>query len=128
MAANEYPGPAVVSVYTTCEPEHGVADDRSSCQAKLAVDSRAFPLFAYDPRKGERIKERLSLAGNPAVNDDWYRLPNTGEVVDFIAFARTEGRFAKQFDVEGRPSETLLYAREERLQYWRRLQEPAGIR
>ncbi|MDE2484056.1 MAG: 4Fe-4S binding protein [candidate division NC10 bacterium] len=128
MAANEYPGPAVVNVYTTCEPEHGVADDRSSCQAKLAVDARAFPLFMYDPRKGERIKERLSLAGNPAMGEDWYRLPRTGEVVDFIAFARTEGRFAKQFDPEGCPSDTLRYAQAERLQYWRRLQELAGIR
>jgi pyruvate/2-oxoacid:ferredoxin oxidoreductase beta subunit len=128
MAANEYPGPAVVSVYTTCEPEHGVADDRSSCQAKLAVDSRAFPLFVYDPRKGERIKERLSLAGNPAIGDDWYRLPHTGEAVDFVAFARTEGRFAKQFDPEGRPSDTLRDAQAERLQYWRRLQELAGVR
>jgi pyruvate ferredoxin oxidoreductase beta subunit len=128
MAANEYPGPAVVSVYTTCEPEHGVADDRSSYQAKLAVDSRAFPVFVYDPRKGERIKDRLSLAGNPAIGDDWYRLPHTGKVVDFVAFARTEGRFAKQFDPGGRPSETLLYAQAERLQYWRRLQELAGVR
>ncbi|PWB82213.1 MAG: thiamine pyrophosphate-binding protein, partial [Candidatus Methylomirabilota bacterium] len=127
MAANEYPGPAVISVYTTCQPEHGVADDRSSCQAKLAVDSRAFPLFVHDPRKGERIKERLSLAGNPAMGEDWYRLPHTGEVVDFVAFARTEGRFAKQFDAEGRPSDTLLNAQVERLQYWRRLQELAGV-
>ena len=128
MAANEYPGPAVVSVYTTCQPEHGVADDRSSHQAKLAVDSRAFPLFIFDPRKGERIKERLSLAGNPAIGDDWYRLPPTGEAVDFVAFARTEGRFAKQFDAEGHPSETLRLAQAERLANWRRLQELAGVR
>ncbi len=128
MAANEYPGPAVISVYTTCQPEHGVADDRSSHQAKLAVDSRAFPLFMYDPRKGERIKERLSLAGNPSVGEDWYRVSHTGEVIDFLAFARTEGRFAKQFDPEGRPSETLRYAQAERLANWRRLQELAGVR
>ncbi|MDD5558176.1 thiamine pyrophosphate-dependent enzyme [Candidatus Methylomirabilis sp.] len=128
MAANEYPGPAVVTVYTTCQPEHGVADDRSSHQAKLAVDSRAFPLFMYDPRKGERIKERLSLAGNPAMGEDWYRLPHTGEVIDFLTFARTEGRFAKQFDTEGRPSDILRYTQTERLQYWRRLQELAGVR
>jgi hypothetical protein len=49
-------------------------------------------------------------------------------VIDFLAFARTEGRFAKQFDPEGRPSETLRYAQAERLQYWRRLQELAGVR
>ena len=128
MAANEYSGPAVVNVYTTCQPEHGVADDRSSHQAKLAVDSRAFPLFVYDPRRGEKIKERLSLVGNPAVTDDWYKVPKTGEVIDFLAFARTEGRFAKQFDQNGRPSEALLAAQADRRQNWRRLQELAGLR
>jgi pyruvate/2-oxoacid:ferredoxin oxidoreductase beta subunit/NAD-dependent dihydropyrimidine dehydrogenase PreA subunit len=128
IAANEYSGPAVVNVYTTCQPEHGVADDRSSHQAKLAVDSRAFPLFVYDPRRGEKIKERLSLIGNPAVTDDWYKVPKTGEVIDFLAFARTEGRFAKQFDKDGRPSEALLVAQADRRQNWRRLQELAGMR
>src|SRR5574341_712138 len=66
LDANSYPGPAVVVAYTTCQPEHGVGDDRAAAQARLAVDSRAFPLYVYDPRKGERIVERLSLQGNPA--------------------------------------------------------------
>ncbi|MDA1190195.1 MAG: thiamine pyrophosphate-dependent enzyme, partial [Candidatus Poribacteria bacterium] len=30
IAANEYEGPAVINVYTTCQPEHGVADERAS--------------------------------------------------------------------------------------------------
>jgi pyruvate/2-oxoacid:ferredoxin oxidoreductase beta subunit/Pyruvate/2-oxoacid:ferredoxin oxidoreductase delta subunit len=128
MGANDYRGPAVVNVYTTCQPEHAVGDDRSSHQAKLAVDSRAFPLLIYDPRKGDTIRERLSLVGNPAVTEDWYRTPKTGQVIDFIAFARTEGRFAKQFDSEGRPSVALLAAQADRLRNWRRLQELAGLR
>ena len=33
--------------------------------------ARAFPLMIFDPRKGTKIKERLSLQGNPAVKDDW---------------------------------------------------------
>src|SRR5581483_5561108 len=69
MAANEYPGPAVVIAYTTCQPEHGVADDKSLVQAKLAVESRTFPLMVFDPRKGEKIRERLNLAGNPAMKE-----------------------------------------------------------
>ena len=128
MAANEFPGPAVVNTYTTCQPEHGVADDKAMAQAKLAAESRAFPLFIYDPRKGERVKERLSLQGNPAMKDDWYVIPKTGEVVDFITFARTEGRFAKQFDKDGNPSPTLLAAKQDRLENWRLLQELAGLR
>jgi pyruvate ferredoxin oxidoreductase beta subunit len=128
MAANEYPGPAVVITYTTCQPEHGVGDNMAVHQAKLAVDSRAFPIFIYDPRRGERIRERLSLQGNPAVKDDWYVNPKTGEVIDFIYWARTEGRFAKHFDAQGNPDEIMLAANEERLRNWRRLQELAGLR
>ena len=51
MEANEFPGPAVINVFTTCQPEHGVADDMAGAQAKLAADSRAFPVFTYDPRR-----------------------------------------------------------------------------
>ena len=97
-------------------------------QAKLAADSRAFPLFIYDPRKGSRFKERLSLIGNPNVKEDWYNHPKTGEPVDFITFARSEGRFAKHFDKDGNPSTTLLATNQERLENWRILQELAGIR
>jgi hypothetical protein len=49
-------------------------------------------------------------------------------VVDFIEFARSEGRFSKHFDKEGNPSETLLAARQDRLENWRLLQELAGLR
>ena len=65
--------------------------------------------------------------GNPAVKEDWYKNPKTGEVVDFIDFCRSEGRFAKHFDKDGNPSETLQAAREERVENWRVLQELAGI-
>jgi pyruvate/2-oxoacid:ferredoxin oxidoreductase beta subunit len=128
IGALEFDGPALVCCYTTCQPEHGVADNMAGNQARLAVDTRAFPLLIYDPRNGGKIKERLSLQGNPAVKDDWFKNPKTGETVDFIDFCRSEGRFAKHFDREGNPSETLLRAREDRLENWRTLQELAGLR
>jgi pyruvate ferredoxin oxidoreductase beta subunit len=126
LDALEFDGPALISCYTTCQPEHGVADNMATDQARLAVDTRAFPLLMYDPRKGNTVRERLSLQGNPAVNDDWWTNPKTGEQVDFIDFARSEGRFGKHFDKEGNPSETLLRAREDRLENWHLLQELAG--
>jgi len=128
LDANAFPGPAIVNVFTTCQPEHGVGDNMAEHQAKLAADSRTFPVFIYDPRKGPRIKDRLSLVGNPNVKDDWYIHPKTGEAIDFIYFARTEGRFAKHFDKDGNPSPTMLATREERLENWHLLQELAGIR
>ncbi|MEK7334030.1 MAG: thiamine pyrophosphate-dependent enzyme [Candidatus Binatota bacterium] len=128
MEANEYPGPAVINVFATCQPEHGVADDMAAHHAKLAVESRAFPLFVYDPRKGKRIRERLSLVGNPAQKEDWWTPPNSDKPFTFIDFASTEGRFAKQFDAEGNPSEALQQAQEDRLNNWQLLQELAGLR
>jgi len=136
LDAASFPGPAVVIVYTTCQPEHGVGDNKSRHQAKLAVESRAFPVFVYDPRRGETIRERLSLQGNPAQKEDWYSVPKTGEVVDFITFARSEGRFARQFDrdgqppsvIGGQPSEVLQRAQADRLANWHLLQELAGLR
>ncbi|HLE59010.1 MAG TPA: thiamine pyrophosphate-dependent enzyme, partial [Candidatus Limnocylindria bacterium] len=123
--ANAYPGPAVVIVYTPCQPEHGIADDSSSAQAKLAVTSRAFPLFVYDPRRGETIAERLSLQGNPAPKEDWFTAPD-GTVQDFLSFARTEGRFAPHFTKEG-PSEEILATQADRLGNWHTLQEMSGM-
>lgn len=128
MAANEYDGPAIVSVYTTCQPEHGVGDNMAMAQSKLAVDTRTFPVLIYDPRKGEKISERLSLQGNPATGEDFYKDPKTGEVFDFTMFARSEGRFSKHFDADGTPSPTILATREERLRNWHLLQELAGLR
>ncbi|MGH3073341.1 MAG: thiamine pyrophosphate-dependent enzyme [Gaiellales bacterium] len=125
--ANAFPGPAVVIVYSPCQPEHGIADDASMAQAQLAVDSRAFPLFTYDPRRGERLSERWSLQGNPALRDDWAAGPD-GSAVDFLTFARTEGRFGGHFDVDGGPSPEILATQADRLANWRMLQELGGLR
>jgi pyruvate/2-oxoacid:ferredoxin oxidoreductase beta subunit len=127
MDANEYPGPAVLVVYTPCQPEHGIADDAAAAHARMAVDSRAFPLFSYDPRRGEALAERLSLQGNPALRDDWYAQPD-GTLFDFLAFAKTEGRFAPHFAADGKPSVEIQATAADRLANWRTLQEMAGLR
>ena len=127
MEANEFPGPAVVVAYTPCMPEHGIPDDASTRQAKLAVDSRAFPLFTYDPRRGDSMAERLSLQGNPALKEDWSKIPD-GAALDFLAFARTEGRFAQHFGRDGSETPEILATQADRLANWHDLQEMAGIR
>jgi hypothetical protein len=96
-------------------------------QAKLAADSRAFPVFIYDPRGGDRMSERLSLQGNPAKNKDWYVNPKTGEQIDFLYFAKTEGRFAKHFDKDGNADESLQLSQDDRLANWHLLQELSGV-
>jgi pyruvate-ferredoxin/flavodoxin oxidoreductase len=127
MEANAFPGPAVLIAYAACQPEHGIPDDASIEHARLAVESRAFPLLSYDPRRGESLKQRLSLVGNPSVKDDWMK-DKTGQPVDFITFARSEGRFARHFDSDGNPDEFIKLAQEDRLRNWRQLQELAGVK
>jgi len=128
LGAMEFDGPAIVACYTTCQPEHGVADNMAGEQARLAVDTRAFPLLIHDPRAGDTLKKRLSLMGNPNMKGDWFINPKTNEEVNFIDFARSEGRFSKHFDKDGKPSETLLAAKLDRLENWHLLQELAGLR
>ena len=127
MEANVYPGPAVVIAYTACMPEHGIGDDAATRQSKLAVDSRAFPLFTFDPRRGDTIAERLSLQGNPALREDWPSLPD-GTPVDFLTFARSESRFAPHFAADGSATAEILATKADRLANWRTLQELAGLR
>ncbi len=100
--------PALFNMYAVCPPEHGVGDDRSVERSKMAVESRAYPLFRYDPDLGVAFSESVSLEGNPDVEADWpsYTLAyKDAEDVEqkmelpmtFADFALGEGRFAKQF-------------------------------
>jgi hypothetical protein len=66
--------------------------------------------------------------GNPAQKQDWWTPPQAEKPLTFVDFARTEGRFAKQFDQDGNPSLILLQTEEDRLRNWRMLQELAGLR
>ena len=63
--------PALFNIYAVCPPEHGVGDDRAVAQSKLAVESRAYPLFRYNPDAGVTFSECATLDGNPAPDADW---------------------------------------------------------
>jgi len=99
--------PALFNLYTTCQPEHGVADDLGVNQAKLAVESRAYPIFKYNPDDGIKAQEAFDLSGNPAMGQLWptYQLKymESGEEksmevpMTFADFAITEARFRKHF-------------------------------
>jgi pyruvate ferredoxin oxidoreductase beta subunit len=55
------------------------------------------------------------------------RSVGTAWPVDFVAFARTEGRFARHFP-DGQADEFIQVAQHDRLDNWHRLQELAGLR
>jgi pyruvate-ferredoxin/flavodoxin oxidoreductase len=95
----DYRGSAFFQCYTTCQPEHGVADNMSSDQAKMVRDARGMPEFVYNPRRGETSPEAFDLKGNPNVDRDWWRTKysTTGEEYNFGVghWAITENRFRK---------------------------------
>ena len=100
--------PALFNVYAVCPPEHGVGDDVAFAQSKLAVESRAYPLFRYNPDRGVTFRDCCDLEGNPSLEQDWpsYTLKYQDEdgneatmelPMTFADFALTEGRFRKHF-------------------------------
>ena len=101
--------PAMFNLYTSCQPEHGIGDDMSFDQSKLAVESRAYPLFRYNPDEGIRPEDCFDLEGNPDLDQDWpiYTLKyledqseKTMELpLTFADFAVSEGRFRKHFRI-----------------------------
>ncbi|MEI9968985.1 MAG: thiamine pyrophosphate-dependent enzyme [Terracidiphilus sp.] len=65
-------GTMFLQCFTTCQPEHGVADDMALFQAQRVRDSRGAPEFVFNPRMGETYQEALDIKGNPSIDLDWY--------------------------------------------------------
>ena len=93
----EYRGTMFLQCFTTCQPEHGVADDMALFQAQRVRDSRGVPEFVFNPRLGETYQEALDVKGNPSKELDWYetKLKSTGETMRYTVahWCTTEARF-----------------------------------
>lgn len=93
----EYRGTMFLQAFTTCQPEHGVADDMALHQAQRVRDSRGVPEFVFDPRKGESYLECLDIKGNPSIDLDWYETKSkvTGDPARYTVahWCTTEARF-----------------------------------
>ena len=104
----EYRGTAFLQCFTTCQPEHGVADDMALDQAQRVRDSRGAPEFVFNPRLGETYQEALDLKGNPSIDMDWYetKFKATNETVPLHRGALVRDRSAlpepPEEDQEGR--------------------------
>ncbi len=93
----EYRGTAFLQCFTTCQPEHGVADDMALTQAQRVRDSRGAPEFVFNPQLGETYKESLDLKGNPSPETDWYETKFKGSSEPYrytvAHWCTTEARF-----------------------------------
>jgi len=101
-----YSGPALFSVFS------GGAGSASGVSPYLvsaaANESRAFPMFVYDPATGADWASRLSLGGNPQLENDWPVHPFIFEdenlqrlsediTFTFIEFIVSDKRFSEFF-------------------------------
>jgi len=93
----EYRGTAFLQCFTTCQPEHGVADDLALTQAQRVRDSRGAPEFVFNPRLGETYQEALDVKGNPSIDMDWFetRFKGTNAPYRYTVahWCATEARF-----------------------------------
>ncbi len=93
----EYRGTSFLQCFTTCQPEHGVADDMALTQAQRVRDSRGAPEFVFNPRLGETYPEALDVKGNPSIDRDWYeaKFKSTNETYQYTVahWCATEARF-----------------------------------
>jgi pyruvate-ferredoxin/flavodoxin oxidoreductase len=93
----EYRGTSFLQCFTTCQPEHGVADDMALTQAQRVRDSRGAPEFVFNPRLGETYQEALDVKGNPSIDMDWYeaKFKSTNESYRYTVahWCATEARF-----------------------------------
>lgn len=101
LEALDYRGTAFIQSFTTCQPEHGVADNLATVQANRVRDARGMPQFVHDPTSGETYEETLDLAGNPNQSRDWAKLTSkaTNEEYNYTVahWATTEARFRRHF-------------------------------
>ncbi len=102
--------------------------------ASAAVESRALPLFRYDPARGDSWAHSMDVSGNPQPDQDWSGDP----AFRFADYALLDPALAHHFaaNAEGdipstegplADSDALKLAGADRLRTWRRLRELGGV-
>jgi hypothetical protein len=109
LAGMSFDGPALFSVYSGAGGK--AAEVPTYLEAAMALESRAFPSFTYDPMAGESRHERLKLDGNPQPGVDWpvhvfqYEKPDFQRVQEQLPFTVLEflacdARYAAHFSAQ----------------------------
>lgn len=122
-AAIAYDGPALLHLYAPSPRRDGTQPDASLELARLAVTTRVFPLFTYDPRREGVFGSRMDLSENPAVDAEWVQGPR-GAMTP-VQWMRAQGRFAQFLESSELPPR-FSAAVDRWGAEWRALQELAG--
>ena len=104
-----YSGPALFSVFSGSPASNPKSTAPAAyLVAAAAVESRAFPVFCFDPSSGADWASRLTIGGNPQMDADWpdhgityedAELQRVSEraAFSFVDFVAMDARFAKHF-------------------------------
>lgn len=90
------PGPALMHVYAPSPRKHGFDQAATFEQARLAVQSRAWPIFTFDPFSPGVFGSCIDLSGNPAPGEAWSR-DEASRPLTPLDWAASQARFADQF-------------------------------
>jgi pyruvate-ferredoxin/flavodoxin oxidoreductase len=94
-AALSYAGPAVIQLHAPSPTLHGFAENATVERARLAVESRAVPLFALDPTAEGVFGRRLRIEANPSPSESWCEVEEG--VLTPAHWLLGDGRFAAHF-------------------------------
>jgi len=94
LEAESYPGTSLIIAYSPCIA-HGVDMSCNHIQQNLAVNSGHWPLFRFDPRKGDAGKNPLKLDSKP---------PS----IPYREFVQSETRFSMLWHTHPDTAEALL--------------------
>ncbi len=112
LGALAFDGPAFVHIHAPSPERHGFDPSRLHGQAQLAVRSRAFPLFTFDPSAAGVFGSCLDLSSNPDVDAPWSG-GEDGRPLTPVDWMVTEQRFAPFLrplaDVDPQPTPVAEY-------------------
>ena len=89
--------PGLLSIHTPSPERHGFKPEHTLRQAQLAVTSRMFPLFRYNPAAEGVFGSRISLAGNGDESLNWLVDETDDKPITPVAWAIHEKRFQCHF-------------------------------
>ncbi len=93
----------LLSIHTPSPSRHGFDPIYSIQQAQLAVTTRMFPLFSYNPKNEGIFGSRLSLVGNNDIKELWSIIDDNNTLTPAI-WAMNESRFKNHFSPLGNNS------------------------
>ncbi len=88
-------GPALIHVHTPSPERHGFDVRALFDQAELALASRAWPVFTFDPAAPGVFGACLEISANPSPGERW-TTTDTGHALTPAHWAATEARFDDQ--------------------------------